>query len=125
MIAEEHDLARAECRLRATVEWRTKFKMSEFHTLPGQGTRILQAPGAEIYFVDADFVDREGRPTMVGRLRMCNAHALHPYNHVVAAVFVCEKLAAAAAKAPTHNASYILDIGELDFRGTFSATGGL
>ena len=61
---------------------------------------------------------------MVGRLKMTSRHNMHPWTHIMAAVTVCEHIARRTHLSPHKDACYILDIGELDFNGTYSAVGG-
>jgi len=60
---------------------------------------------------------------MAGRLKLANKQNMHPWNHIMAACFVCEHLATRVTH-PHYDAGYILDIGDVDFNGTYSGTGG-
>ena len=93
LIAEEFNVAKATERLSATVRWRCHWRVLEYES-PGAARRLFEPatnPGSEMYFADIGLRDKHGRPALVGRLRMCNASAMHPFNHLRAGIFVIER----------------------------------
>ncbi|CAK0904298.1 unnamed protein product [Prorocentrum cordatum] len=60
LIAEDNDAAKAEARLRATIDWRQRWNILEYHR-PGEAQRLFTEssnPGAEMYFADSLHADR-------------------------------------------------------------------
>ena len=125
LIAENLNAAKALVRLQKTIEWRAEWDIMAMRA-PGAAEKFLSgkaSPGAEAYFVDSGLTDKTGTPYLVGRLCVCSSENMHPWRHLMAAVFVIERMAAKLAY-PNFQAQYILDIRYIDFQATYSGTGG-
>lgn len=126
LIAEENNAAKAEARLRATIDWRQRWNILEYHR-PGEAQRLFTEssnPGAEMYFADSLHADRHGQPYIVGRACLLNPENIHPWNHLRAAQYVVEQLALKVLQSRCGYASYILDVSDVAQAGTVSGTGG-
>jgi len=111
LLAEEFDVTKAAERLLATLKFRKRFNFLQFY-LPGAGSKTLtdsENPGAEAYFVDSCCVDKSGAPVLIGKMKLRSNDNMHPWAHLRAALFICERLQAKCLH-PIQQASYILDI---------------
>ena len=127
LLAEEFDVDKAAIRLLATLKFRKQFNFLQFYE-PGSGAKVLSNalnPGAEAYFVDSCSIDKTGAPILIGKLLLTSNDNLHPWSHLRAALFICERLQSKCLY-PIQQASYILDVGPCDsgMVGTYGPLGG-
>ena len=110
LIAEDFHLEKSIERLESTLRFRRDWDVIAMHK-PGAARRILTEecnPGAEAYFTDTLHVDKTGAPMLVARLVLCSSDNTHPWRHLRAAVFICER-AALKMKHPVQSGSYVVD----------------
>lgn len=108
----------AAARLEETARFRRDYRCVDMHRR-GMARRILMHasnPGASCYFGDCGIRDLDGEPVLLGRVSLMtdakspgrkDADRMIPCTHLRAAIFVCERAAAAV----TTQGSYILDLG--------------
>merc|ERR1712176_1450789 len=77
--------------------------------------KIMHAKGAENYFAECGKTDNWGGPVIVGRMNMCNADTMDPYNHIIAALFVVERCARKSSWGTCTRGCFVLDFDKLDF----------
>ncbi|CAE7237081.1 kif7, partial [Symbiodinium natans] len=126
LIAEDWDVDKAAERLRSTIAWRRDWRVMEYYQ-PGRAQYLYDEstnPGSEMYFGDSLHFDRSGRPYMVGRFRLCNAERMHPWRHLRAGIYALDRFALKIIQKGCGYGSYLLDIGRVAERSSFSGTGG-
>ena len=131
LIAEDFALAKSIERLEATLRFRRDWDVIALHQ-PGAARRVLTEecnPGCEAYFTHTEYTDKGGAPLLVARLVLCSSDNTHPWRHLRAAVFVCER-AALKMKHPVQAGAYIVDCNRpvsdapMEWRASYSCTHG-
>eukprot|EP00946_MAST-07B_sp_MAST-7B-sp1_P004773 g4773.t1 len=110
LIAEDFTLEKSIERLESTLRFRRDWDVIAMHQ-PGAAKRILTEecnPGCEAYFTDTGYVDKGGAPMLVARLVLCSSDNTHPWRHLRAAVFICER-SALKMKHPVQAGAYLVD----------------
>lgn len=87
-----------------------------------------------MFFGECDITDREGRPTLIATLCLCNSENINPKNHIDAAFFAIEmfylKVNNLMVEAESGDPSLIgqgnviVYLSEIPYKGTLSGTGG-
>ncbi|CAJ1361967.1 unnamed protein product, partial [Effrenium voratum] len=126
LIAEDWNVDKAEQRLQSTISFRRKWQILEYYKTGAAKHLYEEAsnPGSEMYFADSLHKDLQGRPYMVGRVDLCNGEQMHPWRHLRAGIFALDRLAIKVIHSRAGYASYLLDIGKVNMRGTVSGSGG-
>lgn len=108
----------AASRLEETARFRRDYRCVDMHRRGMARQLLMHAsnPGASCYFGDCGIRDCDGEPVLLGRVSLMTDHKspgrkgadkMIPCTHLRAAIFVCER----AAAATTTQGSYILDLG--------------
>ena len=111
--ARRWDVPKALDQLRRGIAWRRACRVHEWHDPQIVSPRgVLADVCSQVYCCDSGYVDRRGRPYMVGAIELFDAPLHDPSKHLLAIYYVLERLVVHFSWPEHPNFCYVLDMAQ-------------